>query len=383
MNKAREQSGCDAVLCVMSGNFSQRAEPTVFDMWTRTKAALACGADLVVELPTLYASSCAERFSEGAINIINSINGVTHLAFGSESGNINFLKAVAEIQANETDDFKKVLKSELDSGKGYAHSLASATKAELKKKNVFLNNTVNSPNEILGIEYIKQLIKTGSKITPLTIKREGACHHDSSITSENFVSASYVRTQIANENFDSITNFIPYETINIYKNSLTNMPNKKLFDTLAIESILNRNFTKCPDCQEGLENRLLKSAQKYFDLENVISDASTKRYTSARLRRLAFQAVLCVTYYPILSKNDVIFKVLGINKKLSSKLLPALSNNAIKRNRDLNDILSSNLSQNSKQTAKYITEIDRKANNIYSLICNKLNQYYTTPLIEF
>ncbi|MCL2256445.1 MAG: nucleotidyltransferase family protein, partial [Firmicutes bacterium] len=183
LEKAKEMSCCDAVLCIMSGNFVQRAEPSIINKANRTKVALENGADFVVELPTMFAIMTGELFSYGAINIINQIKTVTHIAFGSECGNIESLKKTANLQLSE--EFNEKLKNMLKSGMSYSSAMSILSGFEMKS------------NDILAVEYLKQLLKINSNIEPIAIKRQKSNYNDKGLI-ENFSSATAIREALGN-----------------------------------------------------------------------------------------------------------------------------------------------------------------------------------------
>ena len=181
----------------MSGNFTQRGDVALFDKWTRTEMALKNGIDLVIELPTVYATSSAENFANGAIKILNSLGIVDYLAFGSESGDITLLDKIATILYNEPKEFSQLINMQLRSGLSYpkARELAIATYFRGSKQ---YTEALESPNNILGIEYLKALKRQKSHIIPITIKRINSDYNSTS-TKNNFASATAIRTMIKNK----------------------------------------------------------------------------------------------------------------------------------------------------------------------------------------
>ena len=154
--------GADKVIVVMSGNFTQRGEPAVLDKFTRAKHAIIAGADLVIELPTVFATANAETFATGAVNLIHSLGCVDQLCFGVESGDKNAYLTLATALANESKEYKKALKEKLESGISLAKAKFEALK--MLDNAEYDANLLSSPNNILGLEYTKALIKNKSNI---------------------------------------------------------------------------------------------------------------------------------------------------------------------------------------------------------------------------
>lgn len=279
-----------AVISMMSGNFVQRGDFALLDKYTRAKAAvLSGGPDLVLELPLVFALSSAEAFAQGGIDALNACGCVSHLSFGSESGNIGDLKRIAEFLLSE--QFDERIKQTLKSGISYA----SARQAVLNEHLPDLSGSLSSPNNTLGIEYIKALLRTKSNIMPLTIRRIGA-NHDSDNITHNTASASYLRTLVKNGSPNCCQALMPAESF-----KLLSEHNPVLIETheQAILSYLRRlnpdDFSKLPDASEGLENRLYAAAYTAKSLSELYAAVKTKRYAMSRIRRMVLCAYLGIT----------------------------------------------------------------------------------------
>ena len=198
LKKARDMTGADFVIALMSGNFVQRGEPALFDMGIRTRAALLNGADAVFELPPQFSLSSAEGFAEGAVGILNKL-GVDHMAFGSECGDIESLKKAAAVLSEEDDGYRTVLKEKLKEGAAFPAAREAAffscIKGSNDKNKEELTQILREPNNILAIEYLKALNKTGSSINPVTAVRVGSAYHDVS-SSGSAYSAESIRKMI-------------------------------------------------------------------------------------------------------------------------------------------------------------------------------------------
>lgn len=171
--RAAREMGADSVMTLMSGDFVQRGVPSITDRHTRTHMALLAGADLVLSYPVRYATGPAERFAEYAVRILNGLGCVDWLVFGSESGDVHGLMECAEVLVQEPPEFRERLHAALRAGRSYP-SAASEALPEYA-------GLLRDPNNILGVEYCKALIRTGSTIRPVTVKRLGSMHNDRSV----------------------------------------------------------------------------------------------------------------------------------------------------------------------------------------------------------
>lgn len=188
MNETRFQTDADYIIVVMSGNYTQRGLPAVMDKYLRTRMALAGGADLVLELPLPYAAGSAEFFATGAVTLLDRLGTVNQLCFGSEQGEISPLQKAAELLSTEPPAYKAALQKRLAEGASYPAAqtyaltqAAAAVSAEPAVSAPAMSDLMSAPNNRLGIEYLKALLKRGSAMTPVTIRREGAGYHDAAL----------------------------------------------------------------------------------------------------------------------------------------------------------------------------------------------------------
>ncbi len=170
LSATRAETG-GKILALMSGNFVQRGEPALLDKWTRTRMALNSGADLVLELPAVYATASAEYFAAGAVRILNGLGCVDFLSFGAEAGDLSPLLGIAKRLSSPDPLLEEELKTRLKSGASYAAARQAALARTMGKEQAAC---VKQSNNILAVEYLKALHKTSSPITPLCVKREGA-----------------------------------------------------------------------------------------------------------------------------------------------------------------------------------------------------------------
>lgn len=291
---------CDGIVAVMSGNFVQRGSAAVYDKFSRANAAVKGGVDLVIELPVIYALSSAEDFALGAVKLLNSSNSIHTLFFGSESGDIAHLVKASLISLNETDDIKAKIKKNLSSGMSYPKALSDAYASF-----AIDISALASPNNILGIEYIKAMAKTNSQIQPYTVKRIGASH-DSSHTSGHIASASHIRSLVENgENAEQYMPRFPYPAP-VSDNDFSHIL------LYALKSAAIENFLALPHCSPQLASRFI-SASSQSNIADVISAVKSKNFTESRIRRIMWNLALKNT---LSSKTDPSYiRVLAQNKK--------------------------------------------------------------------
>ncbi|MBR6535323.1 MAG: nucleotidyltransferase family protein [Clostridia bacterium] len=305
IQKAKEISKNAPVICIMSGNFTQRGECSVLGKYERAKCAVLCSADLVISLPTVYSCACAEVFAKGAVQIAaNFAQGKKcALLFGSESGDIDELSLCAERLSSER--FKNAL-SKLPHGLPYASELSKAYEDIYGSCDV-----LSKPNNILGIEYIKAINEYAPFITAMTVKRIGS-DHNALTSSDTFVSGSYLR-KIAKD--DEFFSHIPKQTEEIYRtvSSKGQFPSRMENGERVILHLL-RQSAKGPyaECGGGLYERIVSCAKKATSYEELVAISQTKRYTNARIRRAIIYICLGITE-EMMSKKPSFTQLLAAN----------------------------------------------------------------------
>ena len=314
LNKSKEVTNATHSIAVMSGNFLQRGEPALFDKYTRAQIAVSNGVDLVVELPSLFACQSAEIFSHGAVTLLNSLNCIDSICFGSEEGDIQILYQIASILTNEPIQFKNILKAYLDEGLLFAVARSKALYDYISSNNLLdipeekLNTILNSSNNILGIEYIKSLIRIKSNIKPYTITRIKS-EYNSEIISSNICSATAIR-KVLKDSFElsAISNVVPYHTLYAIENSIKKAFNP-MFDEYyfdIIKQIIVRdinNLNSYFDVTEGIENKIYKSVFTSNSLDSLQQDIKSKRYTLTRVKRILNNILLGYLFFNNCSNN--------------------------------------------------------------------------------
>ena len=359
--------GAEKVIVIMSGNFTQRGEMAILDKYTRARHAIIAGADMVIELPTVFANGNAETFAKGAINIISSLGVEGGLCFGVESGLKDDYLKLARALNDESKEYKNALKEHLESGV----SLAKAKFLALKDTSdgEFNEELISSPNNILGIEYTKAILKNNLSLEIFPFERN-SCHNDLTLK-KGITSASSIRNALLLNKKGKVKKCLPKFVFKDLKPLNSNFENMLLTALLLSSS---EKLKDLPDCTEGLENRIKALSKDNLNLEQLIEKISTKRYTKARIRRILVANLLSIT-------NDTTFDAL--NSKLYAKVL-AVNESA----KDLISLLSSTSSVplitrksdvvNLKKTAEKIFKIDTLAVDLFNLANGvKLNEYQT------
>lgn len=299
IDKIKEKS--DAVVAVMSGSFVQRGDIAITDKWTRAEMALIGGADLVLELPVCYALNAAPNFAMGGINTLNALGVVSNVAFGSECGNIDTLLRTAYTLENETDIISKKVQEYMSDGMSYPSAQSKAYSGTVDA------DLLNMPNNILAIEYIRALIKTNSKITPVTIKRNEAAH-DSDTISNGFASASKIRSMLINN--QDIQSLVPHIPDDFTISTLC-----KLDSAVTAKLRLNsaKELKKINEVSEGLENRIISAATENYGFNQIAEAVKNKRYTMSKIRRILLAALIDFTA-DIYAPEPEYIRVLGMNQ---------------------------------------------------------------------
>lgn len=296
IQKAKEQCGAEFAVVVMNGDFVQRGEPAIFDKYTRTKEALLGGADLIFELPVRFGLSSAGDFAMGGVLALNALPFITHLCFGTETGDLTPLLQAATFLCDEPDSYRTRVKHFVKQGILYpkARSLALATESGLPTQ------TWDSPNNILGLEYCVALQKLHSKIKPFTIRREGQGYHDNDTPAlSNFPSATFLRKQIRKAG----------EKENL---SLSD------FSSLIGYSLLTaKDLCRIKDITPDLSDRIRNELPKYREINEFVKTIKNPSLTTGRIKRSFFQCL-----FDIEKEEPVMpyLRVLGMKKEASSLL---------------------------------------------------------------
>lgn len=359
----------DSVICVMSGNFVQRAEPAITSKDIRTVSALSCGADMVIELPIIYATANGERFARGAVETISRLSDISSIVMGCETKNTVALQKIAELQYNQPNDFVDLLHKNLNDGHSYAKALSLATASSVKEvdKNETLE-ILSTPNNLLCIEYIKAIYSTGKNITPTFVRRKGNNYNNYSFSGD-YISATALRGLLQEQRYTEATAYLVGNPDTVINEHIAHPTNYSLYEQLALFELRCSSPEKIRqtfDAGEGIEFKLYENALKFTNLSDVISATKSKRYTHGRLRRIILQNLLGITKDALTLSTNIPPLVLGIKETFKPYLSENVGN-LIVRNSDYETY--------DNQLSAYF-EIERKAENIFAQISGRNNSSY-------
>ncbi len=349
----KERLKADYVIVAMSGDYVQRGTPALISKHTRAEMALRCGADLVLEMPVSISTASAEAFAMGGVSLLDSLDIVDMLCFGSESGEISALKELAEILVEEPEEYKKLLKSFLSEGLTFPAARSQALTEYFKNPHNFsgddfdgvltpllneVTQILNTPNNILGIEYCKALLRLNSKIRPVTIRREGMGYHETTVPDENstvaspdlqsptdfFASATAIRNLILQDSPDpdSLAPQIPGQAFPVFQEAVNS---GEFLTENSLDSILSyclmkenvKSLSSYMDVSDDLARRIINQQNLLLSFSQSVSVLKTRELTQTRIQRALLHIILNIHTAP----TQIPFaRVLGFRKE-SSELL--------------------------------------------------------------
>lgn len=343
------------IILITNSYFTQRGDISIINKWDKTKIALDNNIDLVIELPFPYATQSADIFAKGALKILNFLQ-IDTLIFGSESNDINKLKKLASTQLNNKKYDEKV-KTYLNQGINYPTAMSNSLKD-------ILGYTTSSPNDLLGISYIKEIIRNNYKINTVSIKRTIDYH--SKIASKKIASATLIRTLIREKK--DITNYIPkYQTDYFYQN----LSLESYFPYIKYKIITSKNLAIYKTVDEGIENRINKVINSVNSWKELVEKIKNKRYTYNKINRMLIHILTNFTKDESSNLNIDYIRVLGFSQKGRLYL------NQIKKD------LKVPLITNYKPNLSPLLDIEFRVAKIYSLPLNKniIEKEYKQPPI--
>ena len=368
--KSKEETGANYVICVISGNFVQRGNTSIINKWAKAKMALANGADLVIELPTIYSISSAENFAEGAIKILNSLKIVDTLSFGMETKDISILNNIANVLYAEPKEYVTILAHELQKGNSFPKARENALMMYLNDIKKYAN-VLSGSNNILGIEYLKALKKTKSDIMPVGIKREKVLYNDEYMVDE-FASATAIRKMLMTRQFDDIRNTMPKSSYQIlgqelkdghYVIDLSKFEKEIMY---ALRKMTIEQIKNLPDVTEGLEVSIKNAAESCNRLDDLINIIKSKRFTQTRIQRILLYALLGIDKkkMDVARKISPYVRILGLNNR-GKQLLSEI----VRNNPKINIVTSVKkyMDNVGNKNLKEMLQTDIFATNIYTL----------------
>lgn len=354
IEQAKELTGSDYTVCLMSGDFVQRGEPAALDKYTRTKQALEGGADLVLELPVRYALSSAGDFASGGVCALSALGFVTDLCFGSEWGKIRLFEKTAQVLHQDQDALADAIRKKQKTGV----SFAAAREQVLSQQYDLSPSLLSQPNNTLGVEYCLAILNQDSPLQPHTIKRQGAGYHEQTL-SENFPSATALRQNMAAEN-------VPHLTLDDFS------------DMIGASLLKSRDLTRYKDISADLAGRIHRELSTYHQASDLVARCQTRIFTESRVRRCLLQCLLDLT--PEINVSIPYLRLLGMKKKASHLLKQVTDCRIITR-----------LAADEKLLTEDVLALLRQdilASDLYRMIWNRKygsmerNEYQHSPLLQ-
>ena len=383
IQQAKKITNADCVVAVISGNFVQRGDTSLVNKWIKAQMALYNGADLIIELPTIYSISSAENFAEGAIKILDSLKIVDTVCFGTETDDLAALNNIANILSNEPKEYTSMLNHELSRGLSFPKARENALMMYLNDIKRYAN-IMSGSNNILAIEYLKALKKQKSNMAPLAIQRKNVYYNEDKIVDE-FASSTAIRKLASREQYSDMRKVMPKSAYMILKGAIERGLSVLSIDKFEKEILFTlrkmtiKEISELPDVTEGLEYVIKNAANSSNTLDDLLNMIKSKRYTKTRIQRILLYALLGITKKDIAMSKKIIpyTRILGFNAK-GKELLSDIyeSNNKINmitsvkkfadtnRNRDLMRLLEKDIFATNVYTLGY--EYNSMANLDYT-----------------
>ncbi|MCY9806948.1 nucleotidyltransferase [Lentilactobacillus senioris] len=354
LKAAKEQTGADVVIALLSGNWVQRGEPAAFDKWQRAQLALANGVDLVVELPFNYAVQPAHLFAAGGVKLAEAIHA-TWLSFGAETPNLDYQKLIAN--QPDKDQFKQF---DQTFATQYSDYLTKAT-----------GITVNQSNDILFFSYANAKVQQGADIELVPVQRLESNHQDTKLTTGFISSASAIRAAIQDTEWSKLKRQLPAATYQL-------ITNNQMVTWQAFWPLLRYELVATPIAElgriyqmtEGIEYRLKQVAKQATSFAEFLRGVKTKRYTYTRIQRLCVYVLMHAYDAEMKLPNDYL-RILGFNKVGQAYL------NQEKKHLEL-PLITKVTDDLSKQELV----LDYRAGMLRQLITNQPQDFYRHPIIN-
>lgn len=350
LSKAREM-GATHVVSVMSGNFTQRGEAAIIDKFIRADIAVKNGADLVIELPVAYSLSSAEIFARGAVHLLSSLGCTKSISFGCECDDVSLLKKAARLSESISDSDR--LRELMKEGISYPAALQSIADESAPD----LSEVFRTPNNVLAVEYIKQLDKLDGDFDILPVKRFGTAH-DSGDTAGDIASASYIRNAVRMH--ENPSEFVPAECMKALDKKKISEEKLKELILYKVRTMSRDEIGVLPDVSAELEGRIYAASRTSSSYDELVENIRTKRYTLARISRILCCAAIGIKRDD-LAVNPPYIRVLALNRR-GAEILKASKNTAVLP-------IDTSLSRLSKinTECKNTAELECTASDIYAL----------------
>ncbi len=365
-----KQTGAKYVICIMTGNFTQRGDTSLVNKWVKARMCLENGADIVIELPTIYSISSAENFAEGAIKILDSLKIVDTLSFGTETQDLAALNNIANVVYYEPKEYVSLLNHELGKGVSFPKARENAVLMYLNDIKRYAN-ILSGANNILAIEYIKALRRLKSDLKPFSVQRKKVYYNDEHIV-DDFASATAIRKMVKREQYEDIRKVVPKNSYALLQEEIKRGNivmglesfEKEILYTLRKMTV--KEIQNLPDVTEGLENNIKNAANSCNNLQDLMNIIKSKRYTQTRIQRILLYSLLGITKkdMEIARKITPYTRVLGFNEKGKEML-----SDICHINPKINIVTSVKkfMDNSSNKNLKEMLEKDIFASNVYTL----------------
>ncbi|MDR1616379.1 MAG: nucleotidyltransferase family protein [Syntrophomonadaceae bacterium] len=393
LQTVREKYPDASCVCVMSGNFVQRGQPAICDKWARAEMALRGGADLVIELPFCFAVRSASYFAAGVLELMNRLEVVTHLLFGSECGQMELLKPIASELSQETSAFKSYLRHYLSSGLNFPSARARALQDYLDTPD--LKEILQGPNNILALEYLRILQEKNLPIVPMTIPIKN--YLSSGFENKPYPTASAIRNELTSSSplkyFSQNPLSMPLFSSGIIQREITlgraPVPPHAFEQAIMIKlrSLKPAELAKINDINEGLEHRIIKAAHSRGNLDTLRKKIKSKRYNMTKINRVLLYVLFSLSKEQIKIFDQIgpgYIRVLAFSPK-GQKVLRNIKNctrlPVISRGQDIK-----NLTRYDDGPAGQMLALDVRASDYYALAAPRpearsgRRDYHTAPV---
>ena len=302
LNESVRLTGAEVIIAAMSGNFVQRGGPAIADKWDRAEAAVRCGVDIAVEIPTVFACSSAQNFAGAGVEILENL-GADYISFGSESGNIEELAEISRVMEQNSWEIDEFIRSKIKEGLSYPRARRQAIEMITGEEQAGI---LDSPNNILAVEYMRKI----KRAVPITVKRIGPGYND--VTAEGELASASAIRYLLNENRD-ISSLLPGESKKILMKEAP-VSEERYFSMLCYRALSAdiAQMDKAPAGGEGLSNKLKNSVRLCRSLDDLADTLKSKRYTRTRIDRFLAQVLLAIDR-DVHTENYI--RILALSKK--------------------------------------------------------------------